>query len=255
MNISNDASYSVDSGVRELPYALDAELTFLRRDANRSNVLWPMDFIVQAVPVSLYEDTEIPENLKPWVFPQWADDLRALVGDYVQTNPDAAQILDQIQQFTILQRLFRLALDGRLGLDFPVNALIDMQVATKPFVKEVRHEHWNFRHDNPAPAILEMFANEEAGLRAALQQQVGAQSGTACATRAGALLEASKGQSLPEDATIWAEIQTVAAVCQDQSDSDLARRVETLSRLNLIEEALSVHAASQNRGPSVCPPL
>ncbi|WP_424984311.1 hypothetical protein [Microbulbifer sp. S227A] len=259
-NLRNDASYSVDSGVRELPYALDSELTFLRRDANRANILWPMDFIVQAVPVSLYGDTDVPEDLEPWVFPQWEDDLRALVELYVKSDPEASQILDQIQQFTVLQRLFRLALDGQLGLDFPIDALIDMQIATKPYVKDLRHEHWNFRHDEPPSAILEMFAEEALGLRAALRREVQGKPGSACATRGEALLEASAGESFPEGATLWAEIQEVAALCQGASASfsltGLTRRVEALNRLNLIEEALSVHAASQTpRTGAVCPPL
>ncbi|WP_133840837.1 hypothetical protein [Pelagimonas phthalicica] len=258
--LNNSMAYSVDSGVREQPYTLDAELRFLRLDAHRGDPLWPMDFIVQAVPVSLHEgEGDLPDDLDPWVFPVWGDDLRAMVELYVKVDVEAGQVLNHMQQFTVLQRMFRLALDGTLGVNFPIEKLIEMHEATKPFVNERRHEHWNFPHASPPSQILDFFDKEAWGLRSALSELTRSRSETLCGEKASALLDLSSGQSLPEDADLWSGVLEVAAVCEPEDNkfapSNLTQRVEALHRLNLIEEALSVHAAHGIPSPLGCPPL
>jgi hypothetical protein len=65
----------------------------------------------------------------------------------VAGDPEKKDVLDGVVEFTALQRLFRLALRGDLGTDFPVEKLTALAVATSADVKRQKTPRWNPRYD------------------------------------------------------------------------------------------------------------
>jgi hypothetical protein len=120
-----------ESGVREIPYTLDRDLSFMRQDATSSNPLWPFDFVLELIFESpryfaQEQHGSVPEET-PYEFPaihEWIND-RVWAG--VQTSADsslaARRTLADVREFTVLQRFFRLALSGDLGDHFPLESL------------------------------------------------------------------------------------------------------------------------------------
>ena len=143
--LSSKSSYLVDSGVRERGFMMDENFDFLNLSKNEDDPLWPLDFIIQAVPQTLTGgDVEVSGDSEPWNFPLAADRLRTIVESGVKNDPGAQTVLENMKQFVVLQRLFRLALDGSLGVDFPLQKLVSFQEKTKKRIKIHRHERWNY---------------------------------------------------------------------------------------------------------------
>jgi hypothetical protein len=139
-------TYMVDSGVRERPYQVDPQLRFVSGRTDGRDELWPLEFMIQAVPTGTDgQQTELAmgKGHDPWQFPEIAGDLQRLVAARVARNPDAAEIFHNIRDFVALQRFFRTALDGNLGTGFPVGDLVKLSVQTKPYVQVRRNERWN----------------------------------------------------------------------------------------------------------------
>jgi hypothetical protein len=251
-------AFAVDSGVRELPYSLDPELTFLQRSANAGDPLWPLDFIVQAVPISLTDTPlEIPDDLEPWTFPAMRAELRKMVELSVSHDPASQRTLDEMQQFTVLQRLFRLALNGNLGLEFPLHKLIDMQKATQPFVRVQRQERWNVNHSAPREEFVEMLQTEEAGLVSALQKISRSESGSAeCRDFANMQVAAQRAAPWPKGESLWPTVGKALELCRSAVGfEELDMRLVALRRLDLIDEALAISEALGKSQPPGCPPL
>lgn len=253
--LANIASYSVDSGVRELPYSLTRDLAFLRADMHAGDVLWPLNFIVQAVPVALTDtDLDLPETLEPWTFPAWEDDLRQLVAQTMLADPVYAQVMRDMREFTVLQRLFRLALSGDLGLDVPLGPMVEMQEATRDYVRPLRHPHWNVSHFQPFPEFVEVVQAEEDGLAYALYQITqDAGSGNDCQQRAQSQLARYQEARWPAGTSLWEGLTDVAAACEgDYAASDFFSRFDALKALELDEEAIAI-ARGMKGEVTACP--
>jgi len=146
------------SGVREMPYSVDSELSFLRPAAGQNANLFPMDFIRQIVyvPTSFSDedisaDEAVDEN--PWEFPglQRTHVIEELVWKGIASDVADRKVFERMRDFTKLQRLFRVVLSGQLGYDFPVEKLQDLALTTRSAVQEIETPTWNY---NPLADLM-----------------------------------------------------------------------------------------------------
>jgi hypothetical protein len=85
---------------------------------------------------------------KPWEFPAIGGRVRDMVQAALDSKPEMAedrQSIATLTEFALLQRLFRLALAGQLGGDFPIEALADLhrEVAPSTPAAPVRTLRWD----------------------------------------------------------------------------------------------------------------
>jgi hypothetical protein len=155
------------SGVRELDFQKDANLGFLSAPKEAQNAfLWPFDFIIQLafstppyfVPSNepWYSDKNIEveqyNDQNPWSFPSISEELTMGVAQEIQSSAEYKDILLSSREFAILQRLFRVALNGGLGPKFPLGKLADLaQDTSRGVTPGARTMRWNVR-----PGSLEM---------------------------------------------------------------------------------------------------
>lgn len=134
--------FRVWSGVRETGFSIDSDYEFLRIDDSASG---PLEFMLQVAFVDSGRD-----DRTPWEFPTLAPLIRDAVQDGVRRSAEHAEVLRVAQEFTVLQRLFRLALDGTLGNSFPLHRLVDLAESTAEHVATAPTLRWNVR-----PGLLE----------------------------------------------------------------------------------------------------
>jgi len=152
------------SGVREMAYSLDPTLNFaLTRNPQSTQPLWPFEFLVQIAFSSppygaskkrkWYEDDSELDTLydkQPWEFPMLQQPLQSAVTNAIRSRGPGAEgwadTLEALREFALLQRLFRSAIAGRLGPDFPITRLSALVAATSKFKpKAQRTLRWNLR--------------------------------------------------------------------------------------------------------------
>ena len=98
------------SQIFEEPYDLDPDLKFLN-DGAEASPIWPLDFTVQMT-VNDKEHVTFPQFKEA----QKNDSIAAVVGGI--RGFGEIPILDDLKNFTILQRLFRESLIGQMGRNF-----------------------------------------------------------------------------------------------------------------------------------------
>jgi hypothetical protein len=150
--LSPAPEFQVWSGVRERAYAAQPEV-LLPGDSAAPEL--PLRFMLQVAftspPYFLGDDPKEEQldgysDLSPWEFPALRDGIQKRVLEGVATDPRAKAVLDDAAEFTLLQRLFRVALLGNLGKDFPVERLVALTDATAPAKgapRTVRTPRWN----------------------------------------------------------------------------------------------------------------
>lgn len=143
------------SGVREREYTIDEDLNFLL--ANKHDELWPFRFMVQTVFTSEPDFASERENYSdsnPWEF----NDVNKLLMDSIKSRlsekPELKSIISDMKEFTILQRLFRLALNEKLGKNFPLEKLATLAKETKPYLLS----HHRTLRWLPKPGALEQVS-------------------------------------------------------------------------------------------------
>jgi hypothetical protein len=153
---ANVAAFIEGSGVREVPFKLDDQMAFLTGVNDKpKNELWPLDFVIQAVPQIVGQgDLDVGEDWKLWQFPEIGGTISEAVASGIKGDSGARSVFESMRDFTILQRLFRVALSGDLGFDFPLEQLAQMQQATSEFVKIERSQRWNVDHESPLVETL-----------------------------------------------------------------------------------------------------
>jgi hypothetical protein len=114
------ANYFV-SHLREQTYEPDVSLGFLKQPSNGQD--WPFDFFI-LLPVN---DTE------SWYIRDIQPPIADQVLHYIEARNLSAN-LEEMRDFTVLQRLFRTALAGRLDSGFPVESLTQLAHDLKPYV-------------------------------------------------------------------------------------------------------------------------
>ena len=158
------------SGVREQPYEIDREFNFARVPLASGDE--PLRFVVQnamvgpplfAVPdrpwYSLGKDeSSFVSEIGPWELDELENDLHDSIQEGVSGDSEAHSVLEDFHQFTALQRLFRAAFAGRLGLGFPAEKLGVLATATALHINqdEIRTPRWN-----PRPLALELEIMEQ----------------------------------------------------------------------------------------------
>jgi hypothetical protein len=140
-----------ESGVREQAYTLGPDLEFL--DLNRPRAAtWPFSFIIQVTfetPPSFARDREKSFDEHPFEYPalkSWIDQRVTLgIATTRAANFDAPRVMKDMREFTVLQRLFRLAFEGKLGDQFPFEALVGLsKVQPRKAIAAVRTPVWNY---------------------------------------------------------------------------------------------------------------
>ena len=138
------------SGVRELPFSIDSQLSFLSPASGTSPAaqLWPLEFMLQTAfpspPAFLPEgeDPAIYTDQEPWDFPELKGVIAQDVVAGLRAAPTKKAIFAEMREFVILQRLFRVALEGKLGERFPVEKLINLIEATGGSIVYTRTPRW-----------------------------------------------------------------------------------------------------------------
>lgn len=134
------------SGVRELPYSIDEELSFLKAPIDQIESLYPLTFMRQIVyaPNIEDEDSEIDSD-NPWEFPllKKSNVINERVARGIRNNNKNKQAVKDMRDFTNLQRVFRAALEADFGYQFPVEKLHSLIQLTKPNVSTNPTPTWN----------------------------------------------------------------------------------------------------------------
>ncbi|WP_108807794.1 hypothetical protein [Aquimarina spinulae] len=134
------------SGVRELPYKVDKELSFLRPQDTKNARFFPLSFICQIAYNPISKDNSRDEDIiDPWEFPQLkaSGTIERMVWNGVQYDFSDRIVLRRMQSFSLVQRLFRVILNGDLGNSFPVEKLAILAEETQHNIKTLPTPTWN----------------------------------------------------------------------------------------------------------------
>ena len=242
--------FQIWSGVRELPYSIDSKLDFLRPSPGASRDLWPFDFVVQTAFTRqglVGEDEE--SDQQPWEFPLVHDRLVADVTQLVRGNAQRASVIAVMQDFTVVQRLFRAALAGQLGDGFPLQKLavlsrdLNTQQGPKTGYKTPR---WNRRN------LEQMYAMQFAQLSSVASPTLqplmrqGVQAIARCAEANGLNSAVCQFEALKREASQFKVADGAS------SDASLVRELRVAFGVLELRRVLGVHAA-ENRAGDRCP--
>lgn len=114
---------SVVSGVRDKSYTIDSKLQFLTGGSDsQSESTWPLSFLIQnAAP-------EGNESVLPWDYSSLTQGIQNSIIKLTEENPVAQEVMSNVRDFSVLQRMFRLAFSGDFGAKFPIEKLISMSI-------------------------------------------------------------------------------------------------------------------------------
>jgi hypothetical protein len=142
-------SFEPWSGVRERDYQISSDLGFMRSPeaTTVANRLWPFNFMVQIAftspAVNLPEkQQQVYVDRQPIEFTQIQDKIENLVNDGIHHDNFNSQFND-LRDFAVLQRLFRAALNGNLGDDFPTLKLAQLTKDSADATPYFHTRRWN----------------------------------------------------------------------------------------------------------------
>ena len=133
------------SGVRERPFQLDRDLSFVRDRKGADPLLHPFRFMVQLAFTTPAIGAANPDDYVD-EHPLEFDEVQGQIEDLVRSGVAArgqAPMFDSLRSFTLLQRLFRVLLEGQGGAAFPVGKLAGLEAATAGSVRYVHTRRWN----------------------------------------------------------------------------------------------------------------
>lgn len=140
------------SGVRERDWSLDPDLAFAK-NGPPGDQLYPFDFVEQLAalgPANFASANDAFVDPQPFVFPAYQQQVTKIVIKGVSGDQASRDLLEDMRQFTLLQRLFRAVLAGELGKRFPLGKLGLLADATNSAVQSVHTPRWT-----PHPGALE----------------------------------------------------------------------------------------------------
>jgi len=158
--LAEPPTFQIWSGVRERPYTVAGDLSFLRpqRAPVSERLLWPFDFLLQVSFTSAPAFAEGGGNpgeytdKQPWEFPELHSNINKRIEEAVEhSDPPLSAQLEEMRDFVLLQRLFRVALAGGFGSGFQVEDLAGLTSATAGGIPFCHTPRWN-----PRPGQLEM---------------------------------------------------------------------------------------------------
>lgn len=149
--------FGLRSGLTEAEFSVDSNFNFLNLEDN-SNPLWPFNVAIQAVAESAPEMLEQSEQneyveRKVWTFETLQPLIKEKLIDYLNNSPEDHRAFLYLRQFSIAQRLFRAALNGTLGDNFPLERLAVLSRETDGFAAKVTTPQWyrpNLHHNQSA---------------------------------------------------------------------------------------------------------
>ena len=122
------------SGVRERGFDTNPANVMV---SDGAEMLMPFDFMLQVAfesqPQFLNSLTEDSIDRDPWEFPELQEMIQTTVMQNVTKDPRAREIVDDSAEFAMLQRLFRMAMNGQLGENFPVEKITKLHQALLPY--------------------------------------------------------------------------------------------------------------------------
>lgn len=135
------------SGVRERSYRVTPGLEqMLGSDVDRKDPLWPFEFLIQIAFAQRDQEHETPAIELTSLTAEIRSEIERLIADSIE-DPDQggreADVVALMRDFTILQRLFRAALGGLLGPDFPLRKLVDLHRAVDVPQVECKTPRWS----------------------------------------------------------------------------------------------------------------
>jgi hypothetical protein len=197
-----------ESGVRDRPYTLERDLVWFQPPSGDTHA-------VRFMRTYMFDQTSSAEEEKtqPWEPVRIAQQTDASVRRMASISPNIGQLLRDADEFAVLQRFFRLALDGTLGSSFPRGSLrqLSKELSAVP-VEKVRLPRWTI---NYSPQSLR---DEAVGLLTRLEREPMA-SGTQGAGTAGFPGAAARCRQ-----ALAAASSSVPAACRfEDGDEQLAR--------------------------------
>lgn len=145
--LQNRTNFTLWSGVRERPFRITEDLSFLQPPpvTDTASHLWPFDFLVQVSfttpAVNSTEANGTYVDRDPLELTSLRPDIQRLV--YRGMEQDGlVPSLNDLREFTVLQRLFRVALKGYLGQQFPVKRLAALEHDTAGGIPYVYTARW-----------------------------------------------------------------------------------------------------------------
>lgn len=150
------------SGVRERPFDLSIESILPTNGSTKDPLSFMLQVAFTSPPYFLGSEKEIEEYLdeSPWEYPSIRRKIQKTVLDRASSR-DKKIILDSAE-FVLLQRFFRMALDGKLG-DFPIEKLELLQeacIAAAP-PKRWRTQRWNSREGQLQQVLMLQILQSE----------------------------------------------------------------------------------------------
>lgn len=123
--------FSWVSGVRELPFELKKNLDALRMGSH-SEQFWPLEFTLQVAfhSAPIFSDPQTEEvatfDTTPWIVADSKQKIETLLEAHLTRDDGARIVMEKMRSFALLQRLFRCAISGTLGSEFPVEKLVTL---------------------------------------------------------------------------------------------------------------------------------
>ena len=146
------------SGVRETPFTVDADLYFLKPPTGQAVQLWPLDFMIirafssspEFLPAG--QDPATYADRNPWQFGELRTEIASKVWQRIDSDSRIKTSYQDLRDFTVLQRLFRLALEGDAWSEFPIEKLVTLTESTAGsyvFVPTARWHHSKYGSRKP----------------------------------------------------------------------------------------------------------
>lgn len=154
--LSNPVSTSPRSIAEERPFSVDANLSFVAPGdavgAEPAQQLWPFEFRYEiAFPVRSEAEKqnvyrwpwEEPEAYRtPWEYLELRPLIAEKVAQGVQSDASLRDLFQRVRDFAVLQRLFRISLEGELGKLFPFEKLVELTRATEGHKRREATPRW-----------------------------------------------------------------------------------------------------------------
>lgn len=134
------------SGVRDGAYSVDAELSALKLPPRAEPLkdLAPLTFVVQ---MAFADDSrrDVEPSSRPWRFGKETDQIVPVLQAWLDTpsNADGRAVFEDMREFTVLQRLFRLAFSGGLGASFPIEQLESLADVVRDATASAATPRWD----------------------------------------------------------------------------------------------------------------
>lgn len=135
----------------EKPFSVDAGLTFLSpvEASQPAAQLWPFEFRYEIAFPARGPFLPVGEKLDVYRTPWEYLELRTLIAEKVshgvKSDARIREMFGRVQDFTTLQRLFRISLEGGLGGQFPIENLVSLTRATTGANRRRETPRWRIK--------------------------------------------------------------------------------------------------------------